>query len=719
MRPAATVMLVVGAVLAGLASLCGAEPGGATPDRVLAVMDLAEALDTPGLADVPGLVLSPRDLVVVIESGTGVEGARALDGAGRARLVGRVPARPLWIADGSLDEDLARELGLTIVYAAGRSTLFEADRNDAYRLLERGYFIVQAGFRPLRDLARPDIGPALADRLLRDRPLSEERVRFLRSLVGSVDTARIDAAVRFLAYDEADSVYRSRFAPRRDVREEITPYIYNSLASYVVPEGGAVTQAWFEAELPDKYKGEDSVFINVVARRPGRRTSAHFIVCAHYDATASRESAWLEAGAWKTLPAPGANDNATGSAALFEVARLIAPLELDVGVTFVAFSGEELGLLGSLDFAGNLGSADSVLGVINMDMLGYAEDVKTVALVYDGQSRWLSDLLVGAASDLGLDIDVRTRDGTGTYSSDHAAFWQVGVPGVMMADEQDDRGIPTYPHYHTVEDTPDRVDLGQVCDNARLVVGLLGRFAEVQADTLSDLTLSAGSIEWKWEGKEYLPMMAGEPLELVVRAPNLRGSMLEPADYRFEVRRGDSTGRVVFADTVALEVLAGAYAEVEGSWTTDAAEFGSLAFTVTLAPLAGGIESDLADNWIETRLDVMPGSTVISNLHVYPNPAGDPASANLSFEIWHPKTDFAGRMEIWVYDLEGERVGHAALQRTHIGIKEIAIGANTVPLSELLDRTDLAPGLYVCLAELTVTGQSGSATAKSKFAVAR
>jgi hypothetical protein len=59
------------------------------------------------------------------------------------------------------------------------------------------------------------------------------------------------------------------------------------------------------------------------------------------------------------------------------------------------------------------------------------------------------------------------------------------------------------------------------------------------------------------------------------------------------------------------------------------------------------------------------------------------------------------------------------LQRTHIGIKEIAIGANTVSLSGVLERADLAPGIYVCLAELTVTGQGRSATAKSKFAVAR
>jgi hypothetical protein len=718
---AVILLALAGMVVVALAAPCAGAPEGAKQDRVLAVVDLGAALARPELADLPCLVLSPRDLVVVVGGGDGVEGVRVLDGVGgmgRARLVGSVPARPLWIADGALGEDLAEELGLEIVYTADHGTLFAADRNAAYRLLERGYFIVEARFRPLGDLARPDVGPALADRLLRDRPLSAERARFLKSLVGPVDTARIDAAVRFLAYDEAGGVYRSRFAPRHDVRDKITPYIYSSLVSYVVPEGGTVGQAWFEADLPDKYKGEDSVFINVVARKPGRRTSAHFIVCAHYDAIASRESAWLEAGAWKTLAAPGADDNATGSAALFEVARLIAPLDLDVGVDFVAFSGEELGLLGSMDFAEKLGPADSVLGVINLDMLGYAEAEKTITMAYDGQSRWLSDLLAATAGDLGLDVTIRAYDATGTYGSDHASFWRVGVPGVMIADEEDARGLPLYPNYHTLADRPDSVDLGLVCDSARLVVGLLGRFAEIQADT-SDLALSTGSIEWRWRDSAYLPLLAGDSLELVVRAPNLGGSMLEPAAYRFQVWRGDSTGRVVFADTVTLEVLAGEYAEVRGSWTTDGAEFGSLAFTVALTPLAGGIESDLADNSIEVRLDVMPVSTTISNLHVYPNPAGDPAAANLAFDIWHPGTDFAGMMEIWVYDLEGERVGHAVLQRTHIGIKEIAIGANTVSLSGVLERADLAPGIYVCLAELTVTGQGRSATAKSKFAVAR
>jgi len=115
----------------------------------------------------------------------------------------------------------------------------------------------------------------------------------------------------------------------------------------------------------------------------------------------------------------------------------------------------------------------------------------------------------------------------------------------------------------------------------------------------------------------------------------------------------------------------------------------------------------------------MPGETVVAGLHVYPNPVRDPASASLRFEIWHPEMDFAGLVEIWIYDLGGDRVGHALLQRTHIGTKQIAIGTNTVSLASLLADANLAPGIYVCFAELTVTGQAGRASAKSKFAVAR
>ncbi|HVP57896.1 MAG TPA: hypothetical protein VMU02_07335, partial [bacterium] len=85
-----------------------------------------------------------------------------------------------------------------------------------------------------------------------------------------------------------------------------------------------------------------------------------------------------------------------------------------------------------------------------------------------------------------------------------------------------------------------------------------------------------------------------------------------------------------------------------------------------------------------------------------------------------PDLDFAGQLDVRVFDLEGRKVGEALLVRSHVGDKDIAIGKNTIALSSILGGAwDLAPGLYFCIADLTLPGSGNSASATSKFAVAR
>jgi hypothetical protein len=77
---------------------------------------------------------------------------------------------------------------------------------------------------------------------------------------------------------------------------------------------------------------------NVVGEKPGASFPDDIlIICAHYDSTS---------GSALTL-APGADDNASGTAAVVEAARILAPVPLDFTVRFIAFSGEEQGLYGS------------------------------------------------------------------------------------------------------------------------------------------------------------------------------------------------------------------------------------------------------------------------------------------------------------------------------------------------------------------------------------
>jgi len=69
---------------------------------------------------------------------------------------------------------------------------------------------------------------------------------------------------------------------------------------------------------------------------------------------------------------PGADDNASGISGVLETARLLSNFNMDYTIKFIAFDEEEDGLVGSLAYADSaFASCDSILGVLNLDMIGY------------------------------------------------------------------------------------------------------------------------------------------------------------------------------------------------------------------------------------------------------------------------------------------------------------------------------------------------------------
>ena len=106
---------------------------------------------------------------------------------------------------------------------------------------------------------------------------------------------------------------------------------------------------------------------NVVATLRGTDASSVdrvYVVGAHYD---SRVSDVLNA----TSDAPGANDDASGTSAVLELARVFAPHPTEATIVFVAFAGEEQGLLGSDHFAQVAqDNGWNIQGVLNMDIIG-------------------------------------------------------------------------------------------------------------------------------------------------------------------------------------------------------------------------------------------------------------------------------------------------------------------------------------------------------------
>ncbi|MBM4394544.1 MAG: Zn-dependent exopeptidase M28 [Deltaproteobacteria bacterium] len=141
----------------------------------------------------------------------------------------------------------------------------------------------------------------------------------------------------------------------------------------------AVAADFLEAELAalglavtrQEWRDGGRDLVNLVAEVPGTDASlAPVVVVAHWDSTGAYEAGWDAA----VDPAPGANDNGSGTAIVLEVASLLtapgAPA-LRRSVRLVLVDGEEVGLLGSARYADSLGSAGEDLAcALNVDMVG-------------------------------------------------------------------------------------------------------------------------------------------------------------------------------------------------------------------------------------------------------------------------------------------------------------------------------------------------------------
>lgn len=199
---------------------------------------------------------------------------------------------------------------------------------------------------------------------------------------------------------------------------------------------------------------------NVVAERAGERDGdrALVVVCAHLD------SVNLDGG--PDAPAPGADDNGSGSAGLLEIARVLAAHRGDHDLRLLLFGGEEEGLWGSRRHLAALGSADRARtsAVINMDMIGTVNTPERTVLLEGAQlSAALIDTLATAASTY---TSLAVQTSLNPFNSDHVPFIEAGIPAVLTIEGTDSANQ----HIHTDRDTIDHVDRELATDIVRMNV---------------------------------------------------------------------------------------------------------------------------------------------------------------------------------------------------------------------------------------------------------
>jgi hypothetical protein len=177
-------------------------------------------------------------------------------------------------------------------------------------------------------------------------------------------------------------------------------------------------------------------------------------------------------------PAPGANDDGSGTVLTMELARVFAEsgIEFDATLVFIAFAGEEEGLVGaSLHAAKAAAEKTPIEAVFNNDIVGGAVggngivNAETVRVFADGPedspSRQLARHVRAAAARYvpSHRVELVARHDRFSRGGDHTAFNQHGFSGIRFTEANEN-----YSRQHTVNDTIDGVSFPYLARNARV-----------------------------------------------------------------------------------------------------------------------------------------------------------------------------------------------------------------------------------------------------------
>ncbi len=167
----------------------------------------------------------------------------------------------------------------------------------------------------------------------------------------------------------------------------------------------------------DPYTFSSTSARNVVATLPGTESPGRVIVLgAHLDSTSPQAS----------TNAPGANDNASGTAGLLAVANILRQHSFRNTIRFIAFTGEEQGLYGSQHYAQAAAArGDTILGAVIFDMIAWKDALYQIDI--EGQTAWLP--LMNVMNDAcARYTSLATQIQLNSWGSDHVPFQNAGYP---------------------------------------------------------------------------------------------------------------------------------------------------------------------------------------------------------------------------------------------------------------------------------------------------
>lgn len=199
---------------------------------------------------------------------------------------------------------------------------------------------------------------------------------------------------------------------------------------------------------------------NVLGLIDNNSTST-IVVGAHYDHLGWGAEGSLHTG--EKMIHNGADDNASGVASLLYLAEELSNHKLNYNVLFVAFTGEEKGLLGSNYFMNNLSmEASSIDFMVNMDMVGRLDENRRLAVYGVGTS----PSFIPAINQIESPVFQFKMDSSGVGPSDHTSFYIKDIPVLHFFTGQ-------HAQYHRPEDDVELINFNGLYDVSHFIEKLI------------------------------------------------------------------------------------------------------------------------------------------------------------------------------------------------------------------------------------------------------
>ncbi|WP_299846922.1 M28 family metallopeptidase [uncultured Roseovarius sp.] len=352
-----------------------------------------------------------------------------------------------------------RKSDMHLVVQKGRT--FQQENPDAEVLYDKGRYLVVA------------MSPAKAKQLAKRKdvcfhimPLEENQVVF-EEYVPKRTEAPTDTPEAGIVAGVQKSVFESYISQLVSYPTRLsTSSHYMEAAGWA---NGVLAGMGYGTSLETVSLSGGKTSANVVAKRQGNGGIAreNIIVVAHLDSVNHPGGA--------SADAPGADDNASGSAGLLTLAAACSGHEFAHDLTFILFGGEEQGLHGSTQYVASLPPAERARtrAVLNMDMIG-SVNATPPAVLLEGAT--LSQSLIdGLATSAAQFTTLTVQTSLNPFASDHVPFIDEGIPAVLTIEGADGANSAI----HTGDDTLDKIDADFAISILRMNAGFIAAEAGV------------------------------------------------------------------------------------------------------------------------------------------------------------------------------------------------------------------------------------------------